>query len=237
MQKSISQIITTVCRELSLPAPATIVSNQDANVQQLLAFASSVKDDLLNEHDWQVLETEHIFTTVDGQTDYPFPLDIKYFISGTFFDQTNRWELRGPMTPRQWTWVQVWEVAGQPFMRYTIQQGKIKLFPVPQETEYKFRFMYMSDAAVLDGSSMLPKAEFTQDSDIFRLDARTMIYGIKLKYLSAKGQPTGDALADYNRALNAAKGQDAPSQRISLLRPTSPFMLSLANIPDGNWGV
>lgn len=237
MQKSISQIITTVCRELTLPAPATIISSNDPNVQQLLAFATAVKDDLINEFDWQALETRYSFTTTAGVDQYPFPLDIKRWVNGTFFDKTNRWEMRGPQTARQWEWLHVWQVAGTPFERFRIQGDKINLFPVPGSTPYTFNCVYVSNHGVIDGSTMLPKEDFTQDSDRFRLDARLMVYGIKLKYLSSKGQPTGDALADYNRALNAAKSGDAPARRLSLLPACPNWMLSTANIPDGNWGL
>ena len=237
MQKSIADLITSVTKVYNLPTPATVITSQDANVQQLLAFAREVNADLLAEFGWETLQTEYSFTTVDGQDEYEFPADIDRWINGTFFDQTNRWEMLGPLSPRNWEWLKVWNVAGTPFQRFRVFGGKIHLYPTPGPTPITFVCEYISNSAVLDGSTGLPKADYTQDSDVCRFDSRVVVYGIKLKWAIAKGLDTTAALTDYRRALEQAKGSDAPAPRLSLLRGCgNGWMISNANIPDGNWG-
>jgi hypothetical protein len=234
VQKTISQLVTAVCNEFNLPSPSIVVSSQDPNVQKLLAFALAVNDDLLAEYDWQALQTRYTFSTVPAQAAYPFPADIARWINGTFFDTTNRWELRGPKTPRQWEWLLTWNSATGPFESFRVWNNQIEMYPVPTSA-LNIVCDYISNYAVLDGSTGLPKAEYTQDSDICRFDARVVINGIKLKWLTSIGADTTSALAEYKRHLEFAKGQDAPSDRISLV-PYGRFpFISNANLPEGKW--
>jgi hypothetical protein len=235
-QKTLSQIITQVSAEMNLPAPTVVISSQVEEVQKLLAFARAVNDDLLNEHDWQCLQTRYSITTVDGQSEYDFPTDIKRWINGTFYDSTNRWEMFGPQTPRRWEWLISTNMAIGPFERFRIFDDKLQLYPTPGATAYTFNYEYVSNYPVIDGTTGDPKEDYTQDSDLCRFDHRLVVYAIKLKWLNSIGEDTTSALADYRRTLQFCKGQDTPAPQISLLGRESPYrLLSNANIPDGSW--
>jgi len=234
-QKPLISIIRTVSSEFNLPQPPKVIGSTDPNVLKLLAFAQAVNDDLLAEYDWQVLQTRHTFTTVNGTSEYAFPTDIKRWINGTFFDTTNRWELRGPMTPRQWEWLLAWNTSSGPFERMRVYGDKIHLYPTPTAA-YTMVGEYISNYPVLNGATHVPQADYTADDDVCRFDHRVVVYGIKLKWLASIAQDTTAALADYSRALEFAKGSDAPAARISLLPGNGRFpLISNANLPEGNW--
>lgn len=233
-QKTILQIISTVASEFNLPQPSVVVGSTDPNVLKLLAFARAVNDDLLAEFDWQELQTRYTFNTVNGTPTYAFPSDLERWISGTFFDSTNRWELIGPQTPRQWEWLATWNTQTGPFERFRIFGGEIAMHPTPTAA-YTMLCEYISNYTVLDGSTGAPKADYTQDSDICRFDHRMVVYGIKLKWLASIGQDTSAALVDYRRAVEFAKGSDSPAPRLSLV-PNGCFpYITNANLPVGNW--
>jgi hypothetical protein len=234
MQKSLIQIISQVTQELNFPTPTSVVSSQDSNILKLYAFVQAVCDDLLHEYDWNFLQQRYTFSTVNGQSVYPWPSDYYRSIDGTFFDQTNRWPLKGSLTPTQWEIVQTFNVSVSPFERFRVFNGKINLFPVPNTSTYMFVFDYISNNYVIDGNTGLTKGTFSQDADLCSFDHRLMIYGVKLKYLSGIGQPIDMAIKDYGRALDLAKGSDVPGQRISLIGGQQ-RLISTSNYPDGNW--
>jgi len=236
MQKSVLQIVQAVAAEFNLPQPSVVVSNQEASVQQLLSFVRSVCEDLLEEFDWQVLQSRYTFTTSDGVDEYAFPSDIQRFSNGTFFDQTNRWPLRGPLTPSQWEWLLTTNVVSGPFERFRVVKDKLFLYPVPGTTPYNFVFEYVSNSYVRDASLGTPKSDFTQDADVIVFDHRVVIYGVKLKWMTAKGLDSSAALSDYVRALEFAKGSDSPAPTLSLIGGTGIPLLSTANIADGGFG-
>ena len=233
-KKSVIAIITQVANELNLPSPPAVVSSQTQTVLKLFYLMQAVCDDLMYEYDWNFLQNRYTFSTVANQSVYPFPTDYFRPIDGTFFDTTNRWPLKGSMTPTQWEIIQTFNVSVSPFERFRVMNGQMTLFPVPNTTTYNFVFDYISSNYVIDGNSGLTKAAFTQDADICSFDHRLMIYGIKLKYLAGIGQSTAMAEKDYERALQLAKGSDVPGQRISLIAGQQ-RLISTGNYSDGNW--
>ncbi len=149
-------------------------------------------------------------------------------------DQTNRWPLKGSLTPTQWEIVQTFTVSVSPFERFRVFNNQMQLYPVPGTTTYSFVFDYISSNYVIDGNTFLPKGTFQQDSDVCVFDHRLLVYGIKLKYLAGIGQSTAMAEKDFDRALDLAKAQDIPGQRINLLGGQQ-RLISTSNYPDGNW--
>lgn len=236
MHKTVIQLISQVAAELNLPVPTTVVTSQDQNVKKLFAFLVAVCDDLLAEHSWQDFQFRHTVTTANGVEDYDFPTDIHRFISGTFFDEGNRWPWQGPLTPGQWEWLKTGYGIVGPYERFRIWQDKISFLPVPTGVT-TFVCEYISNTYAQDGSTGLRKSEFTQDSDICLFDHRMVVYGIKLKFLASISQDTTAALVDYNRALEFAKSQDTPGPRLSLNGYQSwGRLIDNANLADGSWG-
>jgi hypothetical protein len=235
-QKTLFQIIQTVAAELNLPQPSVVVSSQDQNVLKLLALARAVCDDLLMEFDWQALNTRYSFSTTTGVDNYALPAGIGRFINGTFFDANNKWPMQGPKTPTEWEWIKASSFNGGPFTQFRIYGDKFYVSPVPGATPYTFNFEFVSSYYVKDSSGTTFKPDFTVDSDICVFDHRTVVYGVKLKWRESIAQDTTTALADYNRALEFAKGQDSPAPKLNLLGSVGYRMLSNANIPDTGLG-
>ena len=111
----------------------------------MLALARAVCDDLLNEFDWQQLQTRYSFTTSAGVDSYALPTDIERFMNGTFFDQTNRWPLRGPKTASEWEWLKAGLTSGAPFQRFRIYNNKFWVTPAPGTSPLTFAFEYISN--------------------------------------------------------------------------------------------
>ena len=55
--------IQDVCLELGLPSPNVVATSSDPQILQLMALMNRVGDTLATERDWQVLASEHRFTT------------------------------------------------------------------------------------------------------------------------------------------------------------------------------
>lgn len=235
-QKTLLQIAQAVTSELGFPTPQIVVSSTDTNVQKLLALIKATCDDLLQEFDWQALQKRVSFTTTSGVDSYSFPSDEERFISGTFYDQNNRWPMQGPLTAMEWEQLKVTNLTGSPFERYRVFGGKIYLFPTPGTTTYTFWYEYISNA-YCTSSGGVPQSDLQQDSDIILFDHRTVVYGAKLKYLASVNMDTTAALVDYARALEYAKSSNTPARRLNIGGATQGVpLLSTTNIPDTGFG-
>lgn len=235
--KSLISIINQLQAEINVPQATVVVSSQDQNVLKLLALVRATCDELVSERDWQFLQSRYSFTTVDGVDNYAFPTGIKRFLSGTFFDETNRWPWDGPLTPGQWEWLKSGYSIVTPYSKFRVWQDRIYLIPTPGSSVHTFVCEYVSSDYVLDANTGDPKSDFTQDGDLCRFDHRTVIYGTKLKWLQANGQDTTAALIDFNRSLEFAKSDDAPAPTLSLTGCSGYRLLSNDNFPVGSWVV
>ena len=235
-QKTLLNIIQMVTSELGFPTPTTVVSSTDTNVLKLLSLVRATCDDLIREYDWQALQTRYSFTTTNGVQAYPFPSDEERFIGGTFFDQNNRWPMAGPLTAIEWEQLKVSNLSTSPFQRYRIYGGALHLFPTPGLTPLTLVYEYISNFYCTSSGGAV-QSDLQQDSDIIRFDHRCVIYGVKLKWLASVGMDTTDALVDYARALEYAKGADSPPRRLNIAGGGSGArLLSTANIPDTGFG-
>lgn len=75
--------VQDVCLELGLPTPNAVASSADDQILQMMALMNRVGDTLATERDWQVLASEHRFTTEYLQ----FTGDIS--LDGTFITVTS----------------------------------------------------------------------------------------------------------------------------------------------------
>lgn len=231
-QKTLLAIVQTICAEMTAPQPSLVLTSQDANVLKILALVRAACDDLTYEHDWNFLQQRYQFNTVANQETYSWPTDYVRSINGTFFDATNRWPLQ-IVTPTQWEILNIWNVTASPFERLRVFNGVMNFFPIPAAI-YTFVFDYISGYHVIDASSGNPKADFTSDADICMYDYRLIVYLVKYKYFASIQNDTTAVLADYQRTLEFAKGQDMPAQRLSFL-PQNIRLLGTDNIADASW--
>lgn len=236
MQKTLLQIVQQVCGELTLPTPQAVVSNLDTNVQQLASFVRATCDDLIQEHDWQFLTKRYSFPTVANQQAYSWPTDLKRWVSTSFYDVNNRWQMSGPLTATEWEQLLVSNLSTSPFQRYRVMGGSLQLYPVPTSNAFTFVYEYVSNSYVLTNGGVQVQ-DFTQDSDVCMFDHRLVIYGVKLKFLAAKGLDTTAALVDYQRALSAETGAETPGRRLTLDGAGQGVaLLSSLNVPDTGFG-
>lgn len=64
MASTLLQLVDRAANELTVSAPATVISNSTQEVVQLLAFANAVGYEMQHEYDWQILDKEYRTTTV-----------------------------------------------------------------------------------------------------------------------------------------------------------------------------
>ena len=132
-------IICDVAGRLSLPQPTAVVKSTDKQVVQLLALANEEGRSLAGRHPWQALVEEQTFTTTASPAQgAALPADLDRFIPNSFFNRSTRRPMTGPITPRQWQWIQaqpVYSTACLAFRERTGAWSKISLKAVLEARE------------------------------------------------------------------------------------------------------
>lgn len=236
-QKSLLKIIQTACAELALPQPNAALGSSEKSVLKLVAFVRATCDVLLSEYDWQELTTQYELATKPGRASYPFPADSDRFVSGTIFDSGSRWELTGALTSRQWARLRTNNAITQPYTQYKIEGNQIHLIPTPENSS-TITYEYISSNYVIDPATGQTKSDFEIDSDVCLFDYRTVVFGVKYRWLASIGQDTTAALIDYKRAYEMAKGHNRVAMNLDLRGHTgSLHLIDNNNYTDGGWGL
>lgn len=166
-----------------------------------------------------------------GQVNYPLPADWLRQIEQTEWDRTNRWPLNGQKSPQEWQNFKSGIVYAGPRLRFRIAGGTIQLNP-PPSTASLLSMEYVSQnwVTALDGTT---KPTFTLDTDTPVFDESLMVEGLKLRWNKAKGFAYDEKA--YNDLLSTCQAQNKSAPTLSLAQGGGSVLLSMANIPDGNW--
>jgi hypothetical protein len=231
---SLLTIVQTVTAELSLVQPTMVVGSADRQVQQLLALANRAGMKLAKAYPWEAMREEVVFPTLNQVTQTAIiPADFSRFVDNSFFNRTTRRPITGPITPRQWQWIQAQPVFSTAYLMFNQRQGLFNMAPVPpagQQIAFEYISKYWAQSAA--GAA---QASFLADTDTSFLDEDLLTMGLKWRYLRSKGLDYAEEMADYEDELETAKARDGGATTLTLApQPIDP---NRANIPDGNFGI
>lgn len=97
-------LIQSVCYEMGIPAPSTLVSVTDATRLQYLNLFYATGRELRQARWWPQLKRKFTVNLQSGRSQYYLPSDFYAALPQTQWDQGNKWELLGPMSDREWNY-------------------------------------------------------------------------------------------------------------------------------------
>ena len=230
---SLLTIVQDVSGRLSLPQPSRVVGSTDKQVIQLLALANEEGRSLAGRHPWQALTQEQTFTTEASPAQgAAVPQDLDRFVPGSFFNRSTRRPMTGPITPRQWQWIQAQPVYSTACLAFRERTGQFLIAPTPPAGEtIAYEYVSTNWARSSGGTA---QAAFLADSDTALLDEELIGLGLRWRFLRAKGLDYSEEMASYERELEQAVARDGGSTALTITpRPVDP---NRANIPDGSFG-
>ncbi len=217
------------------PATAFMLSGVGVPTAQRLVSAAATT--IVCEMENTVSGTAVALTVM--QDTYELPSNFDRYISNTWWDRTNHWMLIGPQSPQFDQWQRSGIVTTGPRRRWRqigIQPQVFRLWPPPttSDTPAALVFEYVNDGWVqhVDGSF---GKRFTADTDIPLLDDDAMILGAKWRFLQAKGISYGAQQQEYLDYVKRLKARDGGMPDLALNRRRFPYLISSANVQDGNF--
>lgn len=210
--------------------PSTIVGNADPTAVQLLALANRAGRTLAREN-WQVLLTSYTFATVVSTASYALPSDFGNFANLTFWDRTNYWAIKGPVTAMEWQTRKSASIASVSGVNkaFRIAGGLFYIDPTPSAVE-TIAYDYFSTYWITG------KDGYSDDADVALIDEDLIVLGLKWRWLQAKGDSFENEKAEYTEALNSALAVDGAKDAIRFSDATRPRVLG-GNLPETNFGV
>lgn len=192
--------------------------------------------------------TMDMFATAPGvgvalqfaQDAYSLPADFDHYIGETWWDRTNRWQLIGPDSPQIDEYLRSGIVPSGPRLRWRQVSGgnQWRIWPPPfaaNDAPAALSFEYLSNNWNFSPGTGNTN-RFITDTDQPILNDRALTLGIKWRYAAMKGFPMAAALqSEYVDFLNREKARDGGMPDLYMGRQMRPYLISLANVPDGSW--
>lgn len=204
-------VVRSAASRLGLARPSSVVNSTDQNSVELLAFAQEEGKTLARRHEWQVLQTEHTFTTSNGTVSYALPSDFDRILKDTVFNRTRRRRMAGDLAPDQWQETQA-SLVTMVNPAFRIRGGLFLISPTPTATE-TVAYEYISKKWCQSNTST-GQVEWLADSDTGLLDEDLMILGIIWRYRKAKGLDYGEDMNTYEMEVTKAIQNDGARVRI-----------------------
>ena len=237
-----NDVMNRVATEIGLPKSTDPVSSSDETFIQLRGLLDSAGQELVELNQWQILEREYSFTTVEGDTgEYDLPDDFSAMIDQTGWDRTNNLPIGGPLSSQDWAYLVGRDLVSQTiYASFQLQDNKLQLFPQPPPEDLEVSFSYLSRAWLASGTDMTNRFDTIQTgSDIVLFEPILIVKFLKVKMLEAKGFDASAARLEFDTVFDSRTGKDSGAAVLSASGGTGgmPYLTPYRNVGDTGYGM
>lgn len=176
-----------------------------------------------------------------GKDTYDIPEDFDRYITETWWDRTNQWRLIGPDSPQMDQLLRSGVFTTGPRRRFR-QVGRrpaaYRIWPPPfaggAPAPGALVWEYISKNWVEKADDTFA-SKMTENDDICLLDEQIVIMGVKWRMWQIKGFEYAAMQQEYIDAVTAKFATDGGIPDLFLNRRSGPFLITDANVVDGNF--
>ena len=180
-----------------------------------------------------------------GKIQYPLPADLRSIINATYWDRNFRWPMLGPLSPVEWQVIVSGISPVGPRIRFRVLGNppvmEIQPLPGTGQTD-QIAYEYVSNAWCTDASGTPRVASgsvcrWGADTDLYLWPEDTLRYGIKWRFLRAKGMDYSEELKVWQDARDFQLSTSGASRSLRMNAVANGLhFLNYSNIPDTGYG-
>jgi hypothetical protein len=204
-------ICQAVADEISIIRPSTVVGNGNPEVQRLLRYAQKSGQRLMKSHAWQALRKEQTFTGIAGETQTGIlPSDFDRFVPESFWNRSGKVLFTGPVSAQEWQSLKASSYTGR--NKFALRGSSVLVIPALAGGE-SLAFEYVSNKWC-QSSGGTARTAWAADTDTGIIDEELLTYAMIFDYLDGEDQPSGAALAQFQRHMNTLLDNDQPASGV-----------------------
>ncbi len=228
-------VVQNVAQEQGLTTIADATSNA-TDAATLRSLVNVECNYLARRYDWDTLQAEHTFATVDGTAAYALPDDYLRIIQDTAWNRSDYWRVRGATSPQEWQLRKSGLVTPSIRDRFRIKGTGSTFFVDPTPTGAEtLVFEYISKNWCVDADDASAKSSATKNGDTFLFDEFLIERGVTWRFLSRLGMPYAEERSEYDRMFNMLAASDGGGKPTLDMASQSPYR-PVAVLPDGGFG-
>jgi hypothetical protein len=151
---SIATVIQNVANEAGYTVESNIFTSTETTTKQLLAIAQRINRDIFEAYPWPKCYAAGSITLVDGQSTYPLPAAFSSYQYETFWNQSTRWRVLGPISEQDYAQLQGYGLMPTIYQRFQIRglsNNELFISPTPgaNTAGQVLIFEYIADRSVV----------------------------------------------------------------------------------------
>lgn len=234
---SLLSVAQAVAEEVGLTAPSTVVGNSDKTAKLLLRLINRSGRQLAKKN-WTILQNESTFNTVASTASYSLPSGFDRLLDFTAWDRTSYWQLRGPLSPKEWQIKKSALVASATLrsnfrIKPDTRVNKFFVDPTPTSA-VSMVFEYASSQWVKDSGNTTGKTTYALDTDVSLIDEELLELDVIWRFLNRKGFAYEEEKQEAERAIERAFAEDGGAPLLDFGGPHIALAERL-NLPEGNF--
>ena len=150
---SLLTIVTNVANECGYTVNSSIIGSTETTTKQLLAIANRINRDIFEAYPWPKCYASGSIQLVAGQATYALPSAFSQLQYESFWNQSTRWRVLGPMSEREYADAIGFGLNTTIYQRFQIRgisNNELLIYPTPgsQYDTNTLVFEYIADRAV-----------------------------------------------------------------------------------------
>lgn len=131
---TLATVVANVANEAGYTVESSVIDSTETTTKQLRVMVQRVNREMADAYPWPVLYAAGSFTLVSGQATYALPAAFSHYHYNTFWNQSTRWRLLGPMTPQEYAEIKGYGLNTTVYQRFQfrgISGSQILISPTP----------------------------------------------------------------------------------------------------------
>ncbi len=232
---SLLTLMQDVTSAIGLPVPTVVTTSSDANVVTLLALANTAGTALMKRYEWQELTSFSGTIQATGSIDIGsittiFGSGFDRIVNQTFWDNSMRQPIDGPVTIQQFQQGLANNVTGPPYY-FFIYGGRFKIGPTAiAATDYCTCFTISKNWCASSGGT--GQSAFAADTDVTVIPQELFKLDLIWRWKQKNGLSYAEDLQTAEQSIETYIGQNTPA-RVLFLGGRNIYYNT--NIPEGYW--
>jgi hypothetical protein len=150
---TLSTIVTNVANECGYTVESNVYASSETTTKQLVAMANRVNREIFESFPWPKCYASGAITLVAGQASYALPAAFSWFQYDTFWNQSQRWRVVGPISNQEYAEIRGFGLIPTNYTRFQIRgmsNNELLINPTPTSATAGqiIIFEYIADRAV-----------------------------------------------------------------------------------------
>jgi hypothetical protein len=148
---TLASVIQNVANEAGYTVDSVVVGSSETTTKQLYAMTNRVSREMSDAFPWPKFFAAGSITLVAGQASYALPAAFSFQQYDSFWNQSTRWRVLGPMSEQEYAEIQGFGLNPTIYQRYQIRgisSNQLLISPTPTESGDIIIFEYIAARSV-----------------------------------------------------------------------------------------